>query len=115
MCNFELSPEAFAQRRLEMIALADERRLARALKPVKVRRQRFRRKPRVVGVERISVAVQAGLIDPLGARRILLEQPGRTDRARREVAAAVGADLPEAVVDAVRAERALVGADHGVG
>ena len=35
MCNFELSPEQFRQRRLEMIALADERRLAKALKPVR--------------------------------------------------------------------------------
>ena len=25
MCNFELSPEMFRQRRIEMIALADER------------------------------------------------------------------------------------------
>jgi len=31
MCNFELDPQAFAQRRVEMIALADERRLAAAL------------------------------------------------------------------------------------
>ena len=44
MCNFELSPEAFRQRRLEMIALADERRLARALKPARAPRARSRRK-----------------------------------------------------------------------
>jgi hypothetical protein len=37
MCNFELSPELFRQRRVEMIALADERRLARAMKPARVR------------------------------------------------------------------------------
>lgn len=42
MCNFELSPEAFAHRRAEMIALAQERRLARALKPVRVPRARRR-------------------------------------------------------------------------
>ena len=44
MCNFELSPELFRQRRLEMIALANERRLARALKSV--------REPRVVPARR---------------------------------------------------------------
>jgi len=43
MCNFELSPEAFRQRRLEMIALADERRLAVAMKPARARRARARR------------------------------------------------------------------------
>jgi hypothetical protein len=50
MCNFELSPEMFRQRRIEMIALADERRLARAMnramnranKPVRVRATRSR-------------------------------------------------------------------------
>jgi hypothetical protein len=47
MCNFELSPELFAQRRVEMIALADERRLARALKPARVPRVRTRRKVRI--------------------------------------------------------------------
>jgi hypothetical protein len=47
MCNFELSPEAFRQRRLEMIALADQRRLARALKPQRVKESRERRKVRV--------------------------------------------------------------------
>ena len=47
MCNFELDPQAFAQRRLEMIALADERRLAVALKPARVRRERVRRRARV--------------------------------------------------------------------
>jgi hypothetical protein len=43
MCNFELSPETFRQRRIEMIALADERRLARAMKPARVRATRRRR------------------------------------------------------------------------
>jgi len=47
MCNFELSPEAFRQRRLEMIALADERRLALAMKPARARRARTRRRGRV--------------------------------------------------------------------
>jgi hypothetical protein len=47
MCNFELSPEQFRQRRIEMIALADERRLALALKPARVRRERSRRRTRV--------------------------------------------------------------------
>jgi hypothetical protein len=47
MCNFELSPEQFRQRRVEMIALAEERRLARALKPVRTPRVRARRKLRV--------------------------------------------------------------------
>jgi hypothetical protein len=44
VCNFELSPEAFAQRRLEMIALADERRLAKALRPVREPRRTVRRR-----------------------------------------------------------------------
>lgn len=47
MCNFELSPEQFRQRRLEMIALADERRLAQALKPVREPKARARRKTRI--------------------------------------------------------------------
>jgi hypothetical protein len=47
MCNFELTPEAFRQRRVEMIALADERRLAQALKPVRPRRARSRRRARI--------------------------------------------------------------------
>jgi len=47
MCNFELSPEAFRQRRAEMIALADERRLARAMRPVRAQRARSRRKVRI--------------------------------------------------------------------
>lgn len=47
MCNFELSPEQFRQRRLEMIALADERRLARALKPARAQRARSRRRVRL--------------------------------------------------------------------
>jgi len=47
MCNFELSPELFHQHRLAMIALADERRLAQAMKPAKVRRARQRRGARV--------------------------------------------------------------------
>ena len=47
MCNVELSPEQFRQRRLEMIALAEERRLARALRPAKARRARERRRVRV--------------------------------------------------------------------
>jgi hypothetical protein len=50
MCNFELSPEAFRQRRIEMIALADERRLALALRPVRQRRRRARSKVRVGAV-----------------------------------------------------------------
>jgi hypothetical protein len=56
MCNFELSPEAFAQRRVEMIALADARRLARAMKPVRVPRERVRRKVRlaVAGPARLN-------------------------------------------------------------
>jgi hypothetical protein len=48
MCNFEhLEPDVFRQRRVEMIALADERRLALALKPSRVRRARSRRRARV--------------------------------------------------------------------
>lgn len=46
MCNFELNPELFRQRRVEMIALADERRLARAMRPARVR-TRSPRKARV--------------------------------------------------------------------
>jgi len=48
MCNFELSPEAFRQRRIEMIALADQRRLAKALRPVREPRVRSRRRARIV-------------------------------------------------------------------
>jgi hypothetical protein len=47
MCNFELSPEQFRLRRLEMIALADERRLARALRPARAQRSPSRRRSRV--------------------------------------------------------------------
>jgi hypothetical protein len=47
MCNFELSPELFHQRRVEMIALADERRLARAMRPARAPRARTRRKVRI--------------------------------------------------------------------
>jgi len=47
MCNFELSTEQFRQRRLEMIAQADERRLAKAMKPVRVPRARARRRARI--------------------------------------------------------------------
>jgi hypothetical protein len=47
MCNFELSPELFRQRRVEMIALADERRLARAMRPVRTPRARTRRRVRI--------------------------------------------------------------------
>lgn len=47
MCNFELAPEQFRERRVAMIALADERRLALALKPSRVRRARSRRRARV--------------------------------------------------------------------
>ena len=47
MCNFELSPDLFRQRRLEMIALADERRLARALKGAREPRATARRRARV--------------------------------------------------------------------
>ncbi|RNL78845.1 hypothetical protein [Nocardioides marmorisolisilvae] len=56
MCNFELDPQAFAQRRVEMIALADERRLALVLKPARERRERARRKARVplVGPVRLN-------------------------------------------------------------
>jgi len=43
MCNFELSPELFAQRRVEMIAIADQRRLAVAMKPARERRARARK------------------------------------------------------------------------
>ncbi len=53
MCNFELSPEAFRQRRVEMIALADERRLAQAMKPARVRQGRSRRR------------VRAGIVSPV--------------------------------------------------
>jgi len=44
MCNFELSPEQFRQRREEMIALAEERRLVRAMRPARAPRARARRK-----------------------------------------------------------------------
>jgi hypothetical protein len=47
MCNFELSPELFHQRRVEMIALAEERRLAKAMKPARVPRARSRRRVRL--------------------------------------------------------------------
>jgi hypothetical protein len=47
MCNFELSPELFHQHRLAMIALADERRLAQAMKPAKVRRAKQKRRARL--------------------------------------------------------------------
>jgi hypothetical protein len=48
MCSFEhLEPDVFRQRRVAMIALADERRLATALKPSRVRRARARRRVRV--------------------------------------------------------------------
>jgi hypothetical protein len=47
MCNFELESELFRQRRVEMIALAEERRLAQALRPVRAPRARTRRKTRV--------------------------------------------------------------------
>jgi hypothetical protein len=46
MCNFELEPELFRQRRVEMIALADERRLALALKPLRPQRARAPRRSR---------------------------------------------------------------------
>lgn len=56
MCNFELSPELFRQRRVAMIALAEERRLARAMKPARARRARPRRRVRtaVVGPVRLN-------------------------------------------------------------
>jgi hypothetical protein len=47
MCNFELSPEQFRQRRVEMIALAEQSRLARAMKPSRARRARSARGARV--------------------------------------------------------------------
>jgi hypothetical protein len=47
MCNFELSPELFRQRRVEMIALADERRLAQAMRPARTPQRRTRRWLRV--------------------------------------------------------------------
>ncbi|MGY2874263.1 hypothetical protein ACVW00_001453 [Marmoricola sp. URHA0025 HA25] len=47
MCNFELTPDQFRQRRVEMIALAEQRRLAAALKPARARRARSARKARV--------------------------------------------------------------------
>jgi hypothetical protein len=47
MCNFELDTEAFRLRRVEMIALADQRRLARALKPVRAGRAPVRRRLRI--------------------------------------------------------------------
>lgn len=55
MCNFELSPEAFRQRRVEMIALAEERRLARAFKPVRTPRVRSRRRVRIKVVSPVSL------------------------------------------------------------
>ena len=62
MCNFELSPELFRQRRIEMVALADERRLARAMRPARVPRERSRRRVR------ISV-VSPGRLNPLPVPR----------------------------------------------
>jgi hypothetical protein len=47
VCNFELSPESFRQRRIEMIALADERRLAVAMKKSRARLAPARRRSRV--------------------------------------------------------------------
>jgi hypothetical protein len=47
MCNFELEADVFRQRRVQMLALADERRLAVALKPSRVRKARARRRGRV--------------------------------------------------------------------
>ena len=47
MCNFELTPDQFRQRRVEMIALADQRRLAKAMKPARSRRARSPRRVRV--------------------------------------------------------------------
>ena len=51
MCNFELAPEQFRQRRVEMIALAEQRQLARAMKPAmkpaRARRTRWARGSRV--------------------------------------------------------------------
>jgi hypothetical protein len=44
MCNFELAPELFRQRRVEMLALADERRLVRAMRPARAQRARSRRR-----------------------------------------------------------------------
>ena len=57
----------------------------------------------------------------LSARRIGGEEvvtapvPCRPDRARLETAAAVGADIPEHVRDAIGAEGAFEGADAGLG
>jgi len=47
VCNFELSPELFYQRRAVMIALADERRLARAMRQSQARLTPSPRKSRV--------------------------------------------------------------------
>ncbi|MBO9523351.1 MAG: hypothetical protein J7518_17620 [Nocardioidaceae bacterium] len=55
MCNFELSPEAFRQRRLEMIALAEERRLALALRPVRATKTRSRRRARIGAVSPVRL------------------------------------------------------------
>lgn len=44
MCNFELAPDQLRLRRLEMIALGEQRRLARAMKPARVRRARSPRR-----------------------------------------------------------------------
>lgn len=44
MCNFALEGDLFRQRRAEMLALADERRLVRAMKPSRARRARAPRR-----------------------------------------------------------------------
>lgn len=51
---------------------------------------------------------------PLGRSRVFLQQPGRPDRAGREIAAAVRADAFEPAFDAVGAESAFKGADPRV-
>src|SRR5690348_2736474 len=59
-------------------------------------------------------------MDTLVRRRALLEGhagtpfPRRTDRPRHEAAAAIGTDIEEPGLDAVRAERAFIAADAGV-
>jgi hypothetical protein len=55
MCNFELSPELFHQRRVAMIALADERRLAKAMKAARPRRAPAPRRARVTLVSPVRL------------------------------------------------------------
>src|SRR5690349_21306780 len=60
-------------------------------------------------------AATLGHVDAHRGRGVARERGGGPDRPALEVAAAVGADVVEALLDAVGAERALVGADPRVG